>query len=499
LVSHNILRTLSKSKLIAYKQCPKRLWLEVYRPELRDDSGSEMAFKIGHEVGELAQRLFDENGDGNLIDPKEMGWPEAYARTQELLKSGETPIFEATMRIKGALALADVMLPDLSSGPLQWRMIEVKSSTSVKDYHRDDVAVQTHIAQLNGVHLSQAAVAYINTQFVYPGNGEYEGIFEIEDLTEEAKDRFFEVEQWIQSAQETAAEKTEPEIEMGPQCASPFVCGFCAYCSRDSVELEHPTSILPRIQSKKVEDWESRGIAELQDVPASEINQIQRRVRQATLDNEIYFNAEEAAKALSGTVLPAYFLDFETVQFAIPIWRGTRPYEQLPFQFSLHCVDSDGDITHDDFLDLSGEDPREAFIVKLIQSCGDRGSIFVYNAGFEKKVIKDLTTAFPQYADELQALLPRITDLLPVARNHYYHPSQLGSWSLKAVLPAICPELSHGDLEEVQHGMGAVEAYKEAIASNTNTQRKGEIRQQLIQYCKLDTLATVKIWEYFRG
>ena len=349
MVSHNILRTLSKSKLIAYKQCPKRLWLEVYRPELRDDSGSEMAFKIGHEVGELAQRLFDENGDGNLIDPKEMGWPEAYARTQELLKSGETLIFEATMRIKGALALADVMLPDLSSGPLQWRMIEVKSSTSVKDYHRDDVAVQTHIAQLNGVHLSQAAVAYINTQFVYPGNGEYEGIFEIEDLTEEAKDRFFEVEQWIQSAQETAAEKTEPEIEMGPQCASPFVCGFCAYCSRDSVELEHPTSILPRIQSKKVEDWESRGIAELQDVPASEINQIQRRVRQATLDNEIYFNAEEAAKALSGTVLPAYFLDFETVQFAIPIWRGTRPYEQLPFQFSLHCVDSDGDITPDDF------------------------------------------------------------------------------------------------------------------------------------------------------
>ena len=150
-------------------------------------------------------------------------------------------------------------------------------------------------------------------------------------------------------------------------------------------------------------------------------------------------------------------------------------------------------------MDLSGEDPREAFIVKLIQSCGDRGSIFVYNAGFEKKVIKDLTTAFPQSADELQALLPRITDLLPVARNHYYHPSQLGSWSLKAVLPAICPELNHGNLEEVQHGMGAVEAYKEAIASNTNTQRKGEIRQQLIQYCKLDTLATVKIWEYFRG
>ncbi len=162
----------------------------MYRPELRDDSGSEMAFKIGHEVGELAQRLFDENGDGNLIDPKEMGWPEAYARTQELLKSGETPILKRPCESK-ALALADTMLPDLSSGPLQWRMIEVKSSTSVKDYHRDDVAVQTHIAQLNGVHLSQAAVAHINTQFVYPGNGEYEGIFEIEDLTEEAKDRFF--------------------------------------------------------------------------------------------------------------------------------------------------------------------------------------------------------------------------------------------------------------------------------------------------------------------
>ncbi len=471
----------------------------MHKPELRDDSGSEMAFRIGHEVGELAQKLFDENGDAVLIDPNQMGWPEAYTRTKRLLKSGEVPIFEATMRIKGALALADVMLPDHSSGAIQWKMIEVKSSTSVKDYHRDDAAVQTHIAHLNGVKLSQVAVAYINNQFVYPGNGDYEGIFEIEDLTEEAKERFFEVEQWIQSAQETAAEKTEPEIEMGPQCTSPYVCGFCNYCSRDAVELEYPTSILPRIQSKKVEDWESRGIAELQDVPENEINGIQQRVRQATLNNEIYFNAKGAANDLSDTSLPAYFLDFETVQFPIPIWKGTRPYEQLPFQFSLHCIDSNGVVTHEDFLDLSGEDPRESFIQKLIQSCGDSGSIFVYNAGFEKKVITDLAKAFPQYAIELNALLPRIVDLLPIARNHYYHPSQLGSWSLKAVLPAICPELSHGDLEEVQHGMAAVETYKEAILPDTPADRKETIRQQLIEYCKLDTLATVKIWQFFRG
>jgi len=247
-----------------------------------------------------------------------------------------------------------------------------------------------------------------------------------------------------------------------------------------------------------VNDWESRGITELRDAPDDEINDIQQRVKTATLSGETYFDAEGAAAALEGQATPAYFLDFETVTFPVPIWKGTRPYQQLTFQFSLHRVDEDGTLHHSEFLNISGDDPREAFVQAMLRDCGTHGPIHVYSAPFENTRIKELATAFPQYASKLHALLPRIVDLLPIARNHYYHPSQRGSWSIKGVLPAICPELNYGDLD-VQHGMAAVEAYKEAINSTTTPERKEILREQLLKYCELDTLATVKIWQFFKG
>ena len=492
--------TLSKSKLIAFKQCPKRLWLEVKKPSLKDDSGSEAAFSRGHEVGELAQKVFDPDGTGTLIDVNEIGWGKVYDETARLLKLGNGPIFEAALKIDGAMAFADIMLPDRSSGELQWRMIEVKSSTRVKDYHRDDLTAQVYIARQLGIPLSFAGVAYIDTSFVYPGDGDYEGLFAIEDLTEETFERELEVKDWIAEAQATASEKAEPVIDMGPQCSSPFVCGFCGYCSQDLFQPDYRVSILPRLSPKRAEDWEEIGIVELRDTPDDELNPIQLRVKQATLSGEPFFDAEGAANALGHPEgQPAYFLDFETVNMAIPIWAGTRPYEQLPFQFSVHCVRPNGEIFHEDFLDISGQDPRKRFIEELLDSCGEEGPIYVYNAGFEKGVIRGLAAFDPARSTVLEALLPRVVDLLPIARKYYYHPAQEGSWGLKAVLPAIAPELSHGDLDEIQHGQAAAEAYNEAINLETTDERRTQIEQQLLEYCKLDTFATVKIWDFFRG
>ncbi len=493
------MRNLSKSKLIAFRQCPKRLWLELHKPELKDDSGNEAAYKIGNQVGEIAQRIYDTDGNGQNVDPNEIGWNEAYSQTAELMQQGDRPVFEAALRIPGALALADVMVPDYSAKSVSWQMIEVKSSTSVKDYHRDDIAIQTYIAERNGITLSKVGVAHINNQFVYPGNDDYEGLLHVEDLTEEAKGRNAEVAQWITEAQETAALEEAPRVEVGPHCSDPFDCGFCSYCWKDIAQPENPTSLLPRIRAKKVEAWEGLGIVELGDVPNSEINDTQQRVKAATLSGETFFDAAGAATALEGQATPAYFLDFETVSFAVPIWKGTRPYQQLTFQFSLHRVDADGTLHHSEFLDISGDDPRKAFIEQMLNDCGHFGPIHVYNAGFENTRIKELAEAFPAYASKLHALLPRVVDLLPIARNHYYHPSQRGSWSIKAVLPAICPEVSYSDLEDVQHGMAAVDAYKEAIAPETTQERQSQLREQLLKYCELDTLATVKIWEFFKG
>lgn len=493
------MRQLSKSKLIAFRQCPKRLWLELHKPELRDDSGSQAAFNIGYQVGDIAQKVFDPDDAGINVDPNDIGWDESATQTETSLQSGDGPVFEALLSLPGSLALADVMLPDLSSGELRWQMIEVKSSTGVKDYHRDDIAIQTYIAQRNGIALSKVGVAHINNQFVYPGDQDYDGLLHVEDLTEEAKGRHAEVEQWIADAQSTAAQEDEPIKEVGGHCREPFTCGFRDYCWKDVPQPEIPASILPRIQAKKVNDWESRGITELRDTPDNEINDSQLRVKIATLSGETYFDAAGAAAALAGQTAPAYFLDFETVTFPVPIWKGTRPYQQLTFQFSLHRVDADGTLHHSEFLDISGEDPREALIHAMLKDCGSVGPIYVYFEGFEKTRILELADAFPQYASKLHALLPRVVDLLPIARNHYYHPSQRGSWSIKAVLPAICPELSYADLEDVQHGLGAVDAYKEAINSETTPERKETLREQLLKYCELDTLATVKIWQFFKG
>jgi len=197
------MRNLSKSKIIAYRQCPKRLWLEIHKPELKDDSASEAVFAIGNQVGDMAQEVYNTDGTGILIDINEIGWPEAFARTDQLLSEGKSIIFEAAMRTKGALALADVMIPvpdDTGDKGLQWDMIEVKSAASVKDYYRDDIAVQSYIATASGVSLSSVSLAHIDTSFVYQGDGDYSGLFHRADLTEEAMTRHDEVEQWLSDA-----------------------------------------------------------------------------------------------------------------------------------------------------------------------------------------------------------------------------------------------------------------------------------------------------------
>ena len=493
------MRNLSKSRIIAFRQCPKRLWLELHKPELRDDSASEVVFQIGNEVGDIARTIYDPDGTGVTIDIKALGHTQALARSAELLAQGLSPVFEAGISSEGALAYADVMLPDHSNGVLRWKMIEVKSSTGVKDYHQEDIAVQSHIAVSSGVRLSSVSLAHINNNFVYQGDGNYCGLLHEVDLTEEALSRGDEVKEWIASAQAVAALTEEPEVATGPHCTIPFTCGFCDYCNRDKVLPEYPLKSLPKLHYRKREQFETEGYEDLREVPEEVLNALQRRVKQCSISGEAFFDADGASKDLAPFGFPAYFLDFETVSFAVPIWKGTRPYQQIPFQFSLHRLDEIGTLDHTTFLDLTGADPSGAFAQSLIEQCGDEGPVFVYNASFETTRIRELAGRFPELAQTLNSIIGRIVDLLPIARSRYYHPSQHGSWSIKAVLPAVCPELSYTKLGGVQDGEMAVEAFKEAIAHETTVERKQELEQQLLEYCKLDTFAMVRLWQVFSG
>lgn len=494
------MRTLSKSKLLAFRQCPKRLWLEVHRPALREDSAAtQTSFATGHQVGEVARQLYDPKGKGALIDPHVEGFESAFARTQDLLSSGK-PIFEAAFRAEGALALADVMLPVIQGGKRAWRMVEVKSSTSVKPYHQDDAAVQAFVARAAGVPLASISLAYIDGSWVYPGDGDYAGLLIESDLTDEVFGRGDEVLSWIADSQRILAKKKEPSVTTGNQCSDPYACGFLEYCKSKEPQAEHPISWLPgRLRSASSAYIETHALTELSDVPDEHLSDLQLRVKTVTLSGKTYFDRKGAAKALANHKLPAYFLDFETIQFAVPTWKGTRPYQQIPFQFSLHRFGRTGKLEHQAFLDLSGKDPSKAFAEALLAVCGERGPIFVYNAGFETARIRELAGRFPRVAKALLGLNERVADLLPVAREHYYHASQEGSWSIKAVLPALCPDLSYSALEGVQDGGMAMNAFLEAVAPQTSAVRKNEIERQLLDYCELDTFAMVRLWSAFTG
>lgn len=493
------MRTLSKSKLIAFRQCPKRLWLEIHRPDIRRDSSSTQAkYAAGHQVGAVARRIYDPEGRGHLIDVEAEGVPRALARSRELLASAE-PIFEAGFSAQGALAFADVLLPVRKQGSTRWRMIEVKSSTSVKDYHREDIAVQTYIAKTAGIPLDQVAIAYVDSSWVYPGGGEYQGLLQEEDLTIIAVKQAPSVKAWIRDAQTVANAAAEPSITTGAHCFEPFECGFLSYCRSQEPVVEFPISWLPRIQSKALKTLiEEQSLFDMRAIPEQMLNALQQRVRRQTVSGDEYFDAKGASRALAKHKPPAYFLDFEAIQFAVPIWKDTRPYQTLPFQFSVHRIGRSGDLKHESFLDLSGNEPSQRLATALIGACGERGPVFVYSS-YEKSRLRELASRFPNLRERLIALMDRLVDLHPVVQQHYYHPSQQGSWSIKQVLPAMVPELSYERLTGVREGGMAMDAYVEAINPATSPSRKAEIEQQLLEYCALDTEAMVRLWQTLSG
>jgi hypothetical protein len=320
-----------------------------------------------------------------------------------------------------------------------------------------------------------------------------------EDVSEDAFGTAETVGIWVQEALAVGRLAAEPYRATGAHCSSPYVCGFSAHCRSQEPQAEYPVTWLPSIKAKALKAAiELNAIIELRDVPDALLNAKQLRVKAHTLSGQVYFGAQAAAAALSAHTLPAYFLDFETINFAVPIWKGTRPYQQCPFQFSVHRLTCAGTLEAESFLDLSGEDPRLALAESLIRACGTQGPVYVYSS-FEDRVIRDLAEQYPTLAPALLALAGRIVDLLTIARAHYYHPGQQGSWSIKQVLPAMAPELRYDALPGVKDGGMAMAAYVKAIARETTPEEREQLRQELIAYCGLDTLAMVRVWEFLSG
>jgi len=484
---------LSKSRIAAWRQCPKRLWLQIHKPELMEVSvEADRGFKIGYEVGDVAQGLFP---DGILIDDGNL--KDALSSTELALQNHpDLPIFEATFQYDGVLVRSDLLIPTENG----YRMAEVKSSASVKPYHVDDCAIQTWILQQNNISLSSIELAHIDTDFEYQGDDNYQGLFHFEQLDDLVSPLLECVPTWINDARDTLL-GDEPNIEIGNQCNDPFECPFKTYCSRNEVKPwapEFPLNTIPRLRATVKTSLQNKGINDALQIPVELLNQKQQWVQRLS-QTRVTELLPQAAKILDGFPYPRYYLDFETITLAVPRWAKTNPFRtQVPFQWSCHIETSQGQLQHEMFLSVSGEDPRRACAETMIETLGNSGPVFVYVQAFEKSRISELAKLFPDLAEGLLAINNRVVDLLPIARDNYYHPDMMGSWSIKAVLPTIAPDLDYTELT-VGNGGDAQEAYKEIVHPNTPEQRKQELTVGLREYCKLDTLAMVRLVWFFSG
>lgn len=477
--------SLSKSRILSHRQCPKRLYLQTFRPELAEDSfDSDQAFAIGHEVGELARRQF---ANGLLIG-HDADLKAALAQTREALEfKPKRPLFEPTFEHHGVLVRADLLLPDKRGH----RLVEVKSSAKMKPHYLEDCAIQAWVIESTGHNLKRVKLAHIDTGFVYPGNDDYDGLLREQDITRDVRAMANDVPNWIRACRKTL-DGPEPKIEVGDQCDKPYACPFLSYCL--GPQPKYPVSTLSR-GGKLVSQLLADGITDLRDVPLDRLkNPIHLRQvrtvkrRKAELD-------PAAREVFAGLPFPRFYVDFETIFPAVPVWPGTRPYHHVPFQWSCHIELANGKLEHREFLGLPPEAPMRRFATSLIEVLGkaEKSPIFVYNRGFEGSRLRELALMYPDLAAKLKKIEKRLVDLWPVARAHYYHPDMHGSWSIKDVLPTIAPELDYEDLNIVQHGGAAMDAYRELLAPETPAKRKQQLIEALRSYCELDTLAMVRL------
>ena len=490
---------LSKSRIMSSLQCLKRVHLEVNRPDLaRYSKATLAAFEVGHEVGDVAIRIFG-GGEGVYIDYGGGSLAPALAQTRELMTSlFRGPVFEATLQHDDVLVREDVLLPVTAGGHDSWRIVEVKASTKLKPEHVSDCAVQAWVHREAGYPLAGIALAHVDNTFVYPGDGDYGGLFVENDLTAEVADLQPSVPVWVEDARRAAAGPLPP-VPPGRHCTAPYSCPFLHVCwpvkGQDGVE--YPITGLGG-SKKKQGEWVMNGYRDIRDLPAPEITaETQQRIHRVTRAGvpELLPGARVFAQELP---YPRYYLDFETVAPPVPIWAGTRPYQTLPIQWSCHVERAPGVLEHAEFLDLSGAPPMRPLAEALIRTLEAVGPVLMYTS-YERGVIGGLATMYADLAPQLEAIMDRLVDLHPVARANYYHPDMLGSWSIKAVLPTIAPDMDYAALQGIQEGTEASAAYLEAIAPATSPQRKQALRHELLTYCRHDTEAMVRLMQFFAG
>ena len=482
-----VIPRLSKSKFLSGLQCHKRLYLEMRHPELAEppDLSTQAIFAMGTEIGILAQGRFP---GGVLVAPTLRPREAAVALTAKLLQDPDVPaIFEAAFEHEGVIVRVDILERVLGTEEHRspWRLIEVKSSTRVKEVHLNDLAIQRHVLIGAGLDLSGTCLMHIDTGYFYEGGEvDLEALFALDDVSTVVAERQGKVPEQLEAMKSILRESSPPAIEPDDRCHSPYECPFWAHCTKDK-----PLRWIYHLPGPKkvVQQLVQEGITSIDEIPeAANLSITQRRVK----DNVEWASAD-LARVLQSVEYPVHHLDFETVMLAVPKFPRMKPYQSIPVQWSNHIELQSGEIIHHEFLHGEATEPRRQWAERLLESLGAQGTIVVYSS-YEEAMMRQVAEAFPELRKVFSAIIKRLWDLYPVIKEHYYHPDFQGSYSIKSVLPVMVPELSYRDLL-IQEGAQAASEYYRMVFIEEDWIEQARIKEALLQYCARDTMAMVRL------
>ena len=503
------MKHLSKSRYTTFRQCPKALWLNIYKPdEAIIDASQQARFEAGNYVGDLAmeylapyEEVTAHTPDGGL-DLSEM-----CRRTQECIARGVENIAEASFSWDGNYCAVDI----LHKTPGGWAIYEVKSSAGTVDMPEDDpeyvkyardIAYQKYVLEQCGIKVTGTYLVRIDKEYVRGDRLDIKGLFYTANLSELVQQEYQVVPQMIAAAKHTLA-GPEPDIDLGLHCHDPYNCAFWEYCTR---HLPKPSVFNVYggkgrggfTFSKKLEHY-YKGAVTFDDLRNEDLGPIQNMQIECTLEDCDHINPAGIKEFLDRLTYPLYFLDFETQQDAVPQYPGTQPYQQIPFQYSLHIIEYEGGpLLHKEFLGISGQDPRRDIAEALCRDIPKDVCTLAYNKMFECGRLRELANSFPDLAEHLRNIADNIQDLIdPFRAGDYYVPAMGGSFSIKSVLPALFPgdpQLDYHALSGLCQNGGDAMTLFPSIAKMSQAEAAAA-REALLRYCELDTLAMVKVWE----
>ncbi len=480
---------LTKSKFLNGLQCPKLLWTRCHAPAtipLPSDRLQHI-FETGHQVGELATQRFPGG-----VRVAEDDFLKNIDDTRALLAAKDPrPVYEAGIQAGRLYARADILSPSPST-PGAWDIIEVKCSTGPKDVYTQDIAFQRYCFEQAGIRIGRCYLMHINNEYVRNGDIDVEGLFTIVDETQRVNSYMVGLPELVKGLLKIIDMPECPRVSIGPCCGKPYTCPMKALCWA----FLPPNNVTElRGRKEKAFKYLQSGVEKIEDIPDPEKLADAHAIQyQCAVSGKPWIDQAKIAAFIAGLKYPLYFMDFETIFEALPRFEGTRPYQQVPFQFSVHIQKTPGGaLEHVAFLHKSSNDPRPAFVKALKACLGSHGMILAYHMSFEKARIQELGEAFPEYAPWSADINSRTEDLIVPFRNFfYYHPAQHGSASLKKVYPALVGKGYEG-MAIADGGQASGEYTRVTYGEGVDPADRDQVYADLEAYCGLDTMAMVDI------